>query len=414
MVLRIMLKLIFLSVFVSGLFAAEFPQFMGAERNNIVNDTKLLKEWPAKGPKELWRIKIAGGFGAPVVFDGKLYLLDYSAERQEDVVRCLDAQNGEEKWRFSYPSKFKKTQYDYSRTMPAVNDRYIVTFGTTCLVNCAERTSDKLLWQKDLVKDYGSTVPTWAAGQNPLIDGNKAIISICGDSVLIAAFDLATGKPIWETNVTENYGMTHNSLGVMTVDGEKIYIGCSKIGAFGVSAKDGRLLFTYKGWTVKTANIPVPLPLGNNRVFFTGGYQTGSLIASLKKKGDEIIVTEEVRLPESEFGSHVHTPILYKDHIYGISTGLLKCLDLKGKVIWDSGKQKFGLGAYIIADDRLYVMNGDKGELFMLEPSPEGFIECGKAKIFLGKQIWAPLVVSKGKMYLRNMTELVCLDLEKN
>jgi len=404
--------LILLAITLSALFSSDFPQFMGPERNNVVNDTKLMKFFPSEGLKELWRVKVAGGFGAPAIFWDKVYLLDYDAEKEEDVVRCLDAKTAKEEWRFAYSSKFKKTQYDYSRTMPAVTDRYVVTFGTTCVVTCLERVTGKFVWQKDIVKEYGANVPTWAAGQNAFVDGDKVIVSISGKSVLIAAFDIATGKTAWETPCKENYGLTHNTITTMTVDGEKIYLGCSKKATFGVSAKDGKLLLDYKGWTVKTANIPAPLVIGKNKVFFTGGYKGGSLIALLKKEGNSIVITEDLRLPESEFGSHVHTPILYNNNIYGISTGLLKCLDLDGKVLWSSGKQKFGLGGLLIADNRLFVLNGDTGVLYMIEASPEGYKEISKVKVFEGKQIWTPLVMANGILYIRNMTEMTAVDLK--
>ncbi|OGF44389.1 MAG: hypothetical protein A2231_04930 [Candidatus Firestonebacteria bacterium RIFOXYA2_FULL_40_8] len=403
--------IILLALSTFALFSSDFPQFMGPDRNNIVNDTKLLKTWPAEGLKEVWRVKVAGGFGAPAVFWDKLYLLDYDPEKVEDVVRCLDAKTAKEEWRFSYPSKFEKSQYDYSRTMPAVTDRYVVTFGPSCIVTCVERVTGKFVWQKDLVKEYGTLVPKWAAGQNAFVDGNKVIVSVCGKSVLIAAFDIAAGKAVWETPCKENYGMTHNTITKMSVDGQDIYLGCSKKATFAVSAADGKLLLDYKGWTVRTANIPVPLVIGKNKVFFTGGYKGGSLIASLKKEGSQIVITEDVRLPESDFGSHVHTPILYNNHIYGISTGLLKCLDLNGKVLWDSGKQKFGLGGLLIADNRLYVLS-EKGELFMLEASPAAYKQLAKAKVFEGKMIWAPLVISNGMMYIRNMNEMTAIDLK--
>jgi len=303
--------LILLAISTSVLFSANFPQFMGPDRNNIVNDTKLLKVWPADGLKELWRIKVGSGFAAPVVYGDKIYFLDYDLAKEEDVVRCLDSKTAKEEWRSAYSSKMEKTKYDYARTMPSVTDKYVVTFGTQCVITCLDRVTGLVVWQKDLVKEYETTVPKWYAGQNPYIDGDKVIIAVYGVSVLAAAFDLTTGKPVWETACKEEYGMTHNSLTKITVDGVKMYLSCSKIGAFGISADDGRLLFTHKDWKVKMANVPSPLVIEKNRVLFTGGYNAGSVILSLRKEGKEIFLKEEVRLKGKVFGSHVHTPILY-------------------------------------------------------------------------------------------------------
>src|SRR3989339_132549 len=355
--------LILLAISTSVLFSANFPQFMGPDRNNIVNDTKLLKVWPADGLKELWRIKVGSGFAAPVVYGDKIYFLDYDLAKEEDVVRCLDSKTAKEEWRSAYSSKMEKTKYDYARTMPSVTDKYVVTFGTQCVITCLDRVTGLVVWQKDLVKEYETTVPKWHAGQNP------------------------------------------------NIDGVKMYLSCSKIGAFGISADDGRLLFTHKDWKVKMANVPSPLVIEKNRVLFTGGYNAGSVILSLRKEGKEIFLKEEVRLKGKVFGSHVHTPILYNNHIFGISMGKLKCLNLDGKVLWDSGEEEFGLGSYLIADNKLYVLN-ETGELFMIEASSIGYKKLYKTKIFEGDQIWAPLVMSNGILYIRNMGELAAIDLK--
>ena len=405
--------LLFVLLAVSAVLADNFSQFLGENRNGVVTTgKKLLKKWPAEGPKELWRVKVGGGFAAPVVFEDKLFILDYNTDKEEDTVKCLDMKDGKEAWSYGYPSKIKPSQYDYSRTVPAVNGKYVVTLGTNCLVSCLEKDSGKLAWQKNLVKEYGSKVPGWYAGQNPLIDGDKVIILVAGDKVLMAAFDLASGKTAWETPCESNWGMTHNSLTVMDFEKEKFYIGCSKKGAFGVAAADGKLRWTHPGWTVKTANIPAPLVIGKDRIFFTGGYGAGSLILGLKKNGNEVVTEEITRLTEKDFGSKVQTPILYKDNIYGAS-GEIYCLDLNGKVLWKSSKVKVGLGPCLIIDGLLYVL-GDTGTLFLLEPTASGYKEISKFAALTGKQMWAPLAVSGGKLVIRSMTEMLCLDIAES
>src|SRR5258708_488594 len=48
--------------------AADWPQWRGPQRDGISQETGLLPEWPADGPKLLWRVEdIGSGYSTPAV-----------------------------------------------------------------------------------------------------------------------------------------------------------------------------------------------------------------------------------------------------------------------------------------------------------------------------------------------------------
>jgi outer membrane protein assembly factor BamB len=52
--------------------AADWPQWRGANRDGISSEKGLLKEWPAEGPKLLWKVTdIGSGYSTPSVADRK-------------------------------------------------------------------------------------------------------------------------------------------------------------------------------------------------------------------------------------------------------------------------------------------------------------------------------------------------------
>ena len=68
----------------------------------------------------MWRVDLhdsKGGFSAPAIADGILYILDHEGE--QDVVLALDAKSGEKIWRFVYPQP-NKDAYGYTRSTPTV------------------------------------------------------------------------------------------------------------------------------------------------------------------------------------------------------------------------------------------------------------------------------------------------------
>jgi outer membrane protein assembly factor BamB len=90
----------------------------------------------------------------------------------------------------------------------------------------------------------------------------------------------------------------------------------------------------------------------------------------------------------------------------------LVCLEpLEGKPIWSSGKDnRFGWGPYVIANAKIYLCD-DEGTLTMARATPEGYEELGEAKIWQAHESWGPPAIVNGRMLLRDLHHLVCVDL---
>jgi len=115
------------------------------------------------------------------------------------------------------------------------------------------------------------------------------------------------------------------------------------------------------------------------------------------------------------FGAEQHTPILYDGCIYGIiPNGQLVCMGLDGKQIWTSGTgSRFGLGPYTIADGMIFVMN-DTGVLTLAEATPQGYRRLARAKVLAGHESWGPMAVAGGRLILRDLTRMICIDVGGN
>jgi outer membrane protein assembly factor BamB len=344
--------------------------------------------------------------------------MDYDVAGKSDVVRCLSLADGQEIWRFAYHIRVKEN-HGMSRTMPAVTDQYLVTLGPKCHVACFRPDSGQLLWSRDLVAEFGATVPEWYAGQCPLIDGDKVILATGAPGIpapggaLLIAVDLATGNVAWKSPNPHAWKMTHAS--IMPMDppggGRRTYIYCASGGVAGIAADDGSILWDSTAWKVSLATVASPLVIGDGRVFFSGGYGSGSLMAKVVRDGDHFALQPLQRLAPNIFGAVQQTPILYQDHIYGVRPdGLLTCLDLDGKVIWTSPHSAtFGLGPFLIADGLILAMT-DTGELRLAEAMPEGYKELAKAQVFQdGVESWGPMALAGGRLIVRDRTRMTCL-----
>jgi outer membrane protein assembly factor BamB len=403
-----------------------WPRFRGANFNAIVEDQEqpvpspeglkkvtLTRSWPDEGPRVLWSLDLGEGFAGAAILDGRVYMIDYDQQNQADTIRCLSLADGSDIWKYSYPVKIKRN-HGMSRTVPAVTEKYIVTMGPKCQVTCLDSMTGEFRWMLDLVRDYGATVPDWYAGQCPIIEDGKAIIAP-GGSALMMVVDCETGEIVWQTPNPHKWKMTHSSIMPAEFMGKRMYVYCASGGIVGVSTEDGRLLWEYPGWKIRLANVPSPLVIGDGRIFFTGGYNAGSMCLQLTDENGEIVPKEIYRLKTEVFGSDQQTPILYEGHIYGIRPDRqLVCLDLDGNVIWTSSRtNRFGtrgLGPYSIADGLIYILD-DEGTLTLAEATSAGYNQLAQAKVLDGPDAWAPMAFASGRLIIRDMNRMVCLDI---
>jgi outer membrane protein assembly factor BamB len=393
-----------------------WPGFRGPNRDNINTEKLKLYRAPAGGTlPRLWQIDVGEGYAGASAVDGRVYILDYDEVGRGDVLRCLSSDDGREIWRRSYKVEVGRN-HGITRTVCAVADGRVVSLGPKCHVLCADSADGSLKWSLDLVRDFGATVPPWYTGQNPLIDNGRVILAPGGNTALLVAVELSTGKAVWQTPNPNRWTMTHSSVTPVKFQDKKLYVYCASAGVVGVNAEDGRIEFEIPQWKVSMANVPSPLPLPEGRLLFTGGYGAGAMCVKLSGQGGKIIPEVVFRLPPEIFGAEQQTPIFYRGYIYGILpvSSQLCCLSLDGKQFWTSGaKNRFGLGPFLIADGMILAL-ADNGTLNFIEATETEYKPLGKATLFdHGHEAWGPLALSGGKLFARDLTHLACFDLRE-
>lgn len=301
-----------------------------------------------------------------------------------------------------------------SRTVPSVTEKCIVTLGPKCHVTCLDSMTGEFRWMLNLVKDFNTVVPDWYAGQCPLIEDDKAIIAV-GGGVLMMAVDCETGEIIWESPNPHGWVMTHSSILPMDFAGARMYVYCASGGVVGISAEDGSILWENTEWTIRVANVPSPVVAGEGLIFLSGGYNAGSMMLQLTQQDGKISAQPVFRLEPEVFGAEQQTPVFYDGHIYGIRPDKqLVCLDLNGQVVWTSPSTHHfgnrGLGPYTIANGLIYVMD-DSGTLTLVEATATGYVQLAEAKVLEGPESWGPMAVASGRLIVRDLNRMICLDI---
>jgi len=408
----------------SSVLTGKWTRFRGSDFDNEVKDgIKLIDKFPAEGAKILWKQELGEGHSAPVIYNGKVYILDYEEDKKSDALRCFDLIDGKEIWKRSYKNHVKRN-HGMSRTTPAITDSFIVTLGPKGHAMCSNPENGELLWGLDLVKEFQTEIPFWYTGQCPLIENNIAVFAPSGTSLMIGV-DCRSGKVIWKTPNPDNLKMSHSSIMPMTFAGKKMYVYAAVGGIVGISAEGddvGQILWELKKFNPSVV-APSPLVLDNGKIFMTAGYGAGSILFRLKADGNKFSteVLQEYK-PKEGLASEQQTPLFHNGFVYGISPkdggnfrNQFVCVkpDNPKNILWSSGKDyRFGLGPYLIADGKFYILKDD-GELTIARINSNKFEFLDKVQIMEGQDAWAPLAIADGKLILRDSKTIVCVDIEK-
>lgn len=381
-------------------YASDWAQFLGPTASSISPETIANKNWNAKPPKALWKIKMSDdGYAGPSVAGNKVFIVDHIGA--QDVVRALDLATGRDIWKFSFPDA-ENPNYGYTRSTPVINSGRVYITSRFGQIFCLNAANGKQIWTRDTLNDFAGKMPTWQYAASALIDGNKLIFSPGGNDASMVALDKTTGKTIWQGGGSDL--ATYATPVIATINGVKQYVVFTGISVTGVDAAKGTLLWSYPWKTGYDINGASALILGNN-VFVTSGYGHGC--ALLQITGNKVKPLWESKEMQCRFNS----PVLVNGYIYGVGEpGDLVCLDPKtGKSTWrQSG---FEFGNLIVIDGTLIAFSGQNGLLHMVKITPASYEELGSFTP-LGGQSWTAPIISNGNLIVRNKTTLACYSLK--
>jgi len=181
-------------------------------------------------------------------------------------------------------------------------------------------------------------------------------------------------------------------------------------GLVGVSAKDGRVLWTNSEFAGNTFNCPTPV-FSDGYVFWSNGSRMkGGICLKMKVEGDKV-AAEEVWKTKDMANFHggfiVHEGCIYGGHGNG-----WVCLDLKTGDKKASGRLPIRRGSICFADGMLYLFSEMGGQAGLVTCAPDKMEMKGSFTVAGEGPSYAHPVVTGGRLYLRYNTNLYCFDIK--
>jgi outer membrane protein assembly factor BamB len=388
--------------------AADWPQFLGPDRNGTSRENGLLTSWPEKGPPQLWQKSIGEGFSGPGVAGEKLIL--FHRLEDKEVVECLDANTGNGLWKFNYSTEYadKYGKGNGPRSTPLISGDRVYTLGVDGVLLALDLRTGKKIWHHDLMKEYSLAENFFGIGTSPLIEGDLVLVNVGPPGEGVIAFHKETGKEVWKAKCDP---ASYSSPVAATINGTRHLFFYTMGGLVSLDPKNGDIRFR-KPWRSRMqASVTAATPLViQDQVFISASYGTGAVLLRVKDNdAKEIWKSDEV------MSNHYNTCIHKDGFLYGCDGrqeggAQLRCVELAtGKVRWT--KEGSGCANMILAEGRLITLNED-GDLLLLEASPDNYKELARAHV-LDRPCRAPLALANGRLYARNDHQLICWNLKK-
>ena len=92
------------------------------------------------------------------------------------------------------------------RCTPTVAGGKVYTLGAEGNLVCLDAARGKVLWAKDLKREYKIKAPMWGFCGHPLVDGQKLFCLVGGAGSVAVAFDKDTGKELWRSLAAKEPG----------------------------------------------------------------------------------------------------------------------------------------------------------------------------------------------------------------
>ncbi|MCA9138315.1 MAG: PQQ-binding-like beta-propeller repeat protein [Planctomycetales bacterium] len=388
-----------LIVFPGTAISEDWYRWRGPHLDGISTETRLNCDWKNDQAKLAWKAQVGTGFSSVVVKDKRAFTLGHVDD--QDVVYCLDVDDGNQQWKFGYPAELGDRDFEGGPTStPTIDDDRVYVLARAGELFCFDAASGKVNWRKQVADEASVRLPGWGFSAAPLVVGEMLLLNM-GESGV--AIDKRTGELIWSSADRECGYATPVVVGE---GASAVAIFASGKAYTGVEAKSGKQLWSERWLTSFNCNAADPI-VHDGKMFLSSGYNRGAALFDMTGETPSLIWKSK------EMKNQIHGCLLYKEHLYGIdgdmeSGARLRCMEWStGEVVWSV--DDLHPGGLAIAGGRLILLT-EPGELVVAPASPQGWTPTSRATV-TGRKSWTAPVISGGRIFCRSIDGLVvCVD----
>jgi len=348
-------------------------------------------------------VSLDPSYSGPIVADN-LVFTTATRNQESEVVYALDRKTGKQCWRAEWKGAmtvpfFAASNGSWIRATPAYDGQALFVAGMRDVLVCLDAQSGQERWRVDFVKKLGSPLPAFGFVSSPLVEDDALYVQ-AGASVM--KLKKATGDIIWRTLKTNDAMMSGAFSSPVLADlaGRRQLLVQTRQELAGVDPATGKVLWRQVVPSFRGMNILTPVVFGD--AVFTSSYQNNSWLFTISRDNERYTVEEKW---STNAQGYMSTPVVIDGHAYlHLQTQRFTCIDLKtGERTWTS--KAFGKYCSLVARrDRILALD-QRGILLLIKANPKKFELLDKQKIS-DDETWAHLAVSGNELYVRELHAL--------
>ncbi len=397
----------------------DWPGFRGANRDGRLAGVTINTKWDDNPPRELWRHDVGPGWSSFCVVGDHVFTQEQ--HDQKEAVVCYHAYTGKTIWvHHENDERFWEALAGAGpRATPTFHDGKLYSMGATGWLNCLDAATGKKVWSRNIKKESKAKLPEWGFSSSPLIVQNLVTVFSGGpekpkdpekaaaDNQSILAYRADTGEPAWASG---NCGFSYGSMQESRLGGVDQLVFSAGDGLSAFDPTTGKELWNYEWPMGKGFNrCTQPTILSDSDILIGSGFGKGMRRVNVTRDGEKWKTTDV--WSTKAISPYYNDIVIYNDHAYGLDVGMLTCVNLKdGKRMWKERGYDNGQ-VLLLADQGLLLVQCEKGDVALVEASPDKCKELARFKALEGKT-WNHPVIANGKLFVRNDRVAACFELK--
>lgn len=383
---------------------ADWPQWRGPTRDGRVPG----KNWPDTLDKDrlqlVWRVKLGPSYSGPIVAGDRVFVTE-TENRASEVVRALDRQSGKELWQARWKGAltvpfFARANGDWIRATPAFDGDSLYVAGMRDVLVCLDASKGTERWRLDFVEKYKTSVPAFGFVASPLVDGDNVYVQA---GAAIVKIDKKSGKVLWRS-AEERGSMMDSAFSspvLAELAGKKQLVAQTRAKLVGLDLDKGEVLWSQAVPAFRGMNILTPTIQGNG--LFTSCYGGKSYLFRITRDSDKLACAEAWT---NKAQGYMSSPVFVDDHVYmHLRNQRFTCIHLPtGKDKWTT-KETFGRYWSMIVQDKKILALDENGTLRLIRANPEKY-EPLDSRIISEEETWAHLAASGDQVFIRELNAM--------